>query len=162
MKKKRLTRGAIIGGISGLIGFAVLAGVFSGCGPRGYHSGFHDSGPDIDRISDEITHRLDLTIDQKAQLEKMILEVRAKREEGNDWRKSAKQDVINLIRQDQIGKADIDRLVKTHRQRMDAMVAFIGDRFIQFHSSLTPEQRHKLVDEIEKHDAYHCRYRRRW
>jgi Spy/CpxP family protein refolding chaperone len=82
MKRKRLIQGTIISGISALIGFAVLAGVFVGCGPRGYHSSFRGSGMDVDRIGKEIAHRLDLTADQKVQVEKLVEEARTKREEG--------------------------------------------------------------------------------
>lgn len=162
MKKKSVIKKMIIGGVSGLIGFAVLAGVFVGCGPRGYHSGFRGPGMDVGRISEKIADRLDLTAEQKAELEKMVSEAKAKREEGSDWKKSMQQDVINLVRQDRIGQADIDRLVKVHRQRMDEAVAFLSERFIRFHASLTPKQREKLVAEIENHDSHHCRYRRRW
>ncbi len=159
MKKKRLIKGIVMGGISGLLGIFILTGVFAGCGPRRYHSSFRGSTMDVDRISKKMADRLDLTEEQRIQLKKMVSEVRAKREEGSDWKKSAKQDVINLIRQERIGQADIDRLVETHRQRMDALIAFLGDRFIRFHASLNSEQREKLVAEIEKHDSHHCRHR---
>jgi Spy/CpxP family protein refolding chaperone len=162
MEKKRLIKRTIIGGSFGLVGLAILAGVFVGCGHRGYHSRFSGPGMDAARISGEIAKRLDLTPDQKAQLEEMVSEAKAKHEEGKDWKKSMQQDVITLVRKDRIGQADIDRLVKVHRQRMDEAVSFLSERFIRFHATLTPEQREKLVAEIENHDSHHCRFRRRW
>ena len=163
MKKKSLMKGAIVTGLTGVVIFALIAGIFVGCGHRSYRSGIQDSGKHIEWVSKKIADRLELTADQKASLEEIITEIHEKRKEGSAWRKSAQQDVISLVRQTQIEQKDIERLVDAHRQHMEKVVAFLSDRVIEFHALLTPEQREKLAEEIEKHEPGHwrrCRYKK--
>ncbi len=163
MKKKSLIKGAIVAGVAGLVVIALMAGVFVGCGHRSYHSGSQDPGMHVEWLSEKIADRLDLTTDQKSRLEEIVADVHEKRQEGRTWRKSARQDVINLVRQEQLEQKDIDRLVDMHRQHMDEVIAYLSDRIIEFHALLTPEQREKLAGEIEKHEPGHwrqCRYKK--
>ena len=119
MKKKSLIKGAIVAGVAGLVVIALMAGVFVGCGHRSYHSGSQDPGMHVEWLSEKIADRLDLTTDQKSRLEEIVADVHEKRQEGRTWRKSARQDVINLVRQEQLEQKDIDRLVDMHRQHME-------------------------------------------
>ncbi len=163
MKKKSLIKGAIVAGVGGLVVIALMAGVFVGCGHRAYHSGSQDPGMHVEWLSGKIADRLELTADQKTKLEGIVADLHEKRQEGRTWRQSMRQDVINLVRQEQIEQKDIDRLVDMHRQHMDQMITFLGDRVIQFHALLTPEQREKLAGEIEKHEPGHwrkCRFKK--
>lgn len=163
MKKKSVIKGVLISGLTAMAVLAVLAVVFVGCGHRGYYSDSKDPGRHVEWFSGKIADRLDLTTDQKDQVKEMLSDLHEKRSEGRSWRQSARQDVINLVRQEQIGQSDIDRLVDTHRQHMDEMVTYLSDRVIQFHALLTPEQREKLATEIENHKpghGRHCRYKK--
>ena len=163
MKKKSLIKGATVAGVTGLVVIALLGGIFVGCGHRAYHSGSQDPGMHVEWLSEKIADRLELTTDQKARLEEIVTDLHEKRQEGQEWRKSARQDVINLVRQEQIEQKDIDRLVDMHRQRMDKLITYLSGQIIEFHALLTPEQREKLAGEIEKHEPGHwrqCRYKK--
>ena len=163
MKVKKAIKGTLVIGLTSMAVLAILAGIFVGCGHRGYRSGFEDPERRMEWVSSKIADRLDLTADQKAKVEAMLSDLHEKRREGRPWRQAAKQDIVKLVRQEQIGQDDINRLVETYRQRMDKMVAYAGDRVIEFHALLTPAQREKLAIEIENHKHGHwrqCRFKK--
>ena len=114
-------------------------------------------------FSGKIADRLDLTDDQKSGVEELLTKMHEKRREGRNWRLSLRQDMLTLVRQDQIGQDDINRVIATHKEQMEEMVAYAGDRIIEFHALLTPEQREKLATEIESHQSGHwrrCRFKK--
>ena len=63
---------------------------------------------------------------------------------------------------DEISKESLDQIIAQNRVRMDELISVLTDGIIEFHQMLTPEQRDKLVAEIEKHKEGGCWYRRRW
>jgi hypothetical protein len=45
---------------------------------------------------------------------------------------------------------------------LDDMISMFADRLVEFHQMLTPEQRTKLLAEIEKHEEWRGRYHMHW
>ncbi len=163
MKTKRIIKGSLFTGLTAIAVLAILAVVFVGCGRRGYHSTPEESTKRLEWFSGKIADRLDLTTDQKSKVEGLLTELHEKRGESRDWHQSVRQDMLALVRREKIGQDDINRVVETHRQQMDEMIAFAGDRVIEFHALLTPVQREKLAKEIENHrpgDRRHCRFKK--
>jgi len=158
MKAKSIIKGTLFTGLTAIGILAILAVVFVGCGRRGYHSSSEDSKRHVEWFSGKIADRLELTTDQKSRIDEMLTDLHEKRREGRTWHQSVRQDLLELVRREQIDQEDINRLVDTHRQRMDEMIAFAGDRVIEFHALLTPAQREKLAKEIENHQPGRGRY----
>jgi Spy/CpxP family protein refolding chaperone len=88
---------------------------------------------------------------QKAKLEKIKDEFLAKRPEMSKTREDAIKEANELMRSAEIDKAKLDALVAKSQTHANDMVGFIASKFTEIHDMLTPEQREKLVAQIEKH-----------
>ncbi len=160
MRTNRIFRKFFIGALAVMAGLAVMSFVFVGCGHRGTYFKDDDAKSHLEWFSGKIADRLDLSTDQKARVDVLLTELHEKRGKSRQWRQSLRQDVLTLVRQEQIDLNDIDRIVAPMQQHMKEMVAFAGDRIIEFHALLTPDQREKLAKEIETHQHKHGKWRR--
>ena len=157
MKTKSIVKGFLFTGLAILVILTVFSLVFVGCGRRGYHSTVEDSKERMEWFSGKIADRLDLSANQKSRVEELLTELHDKRGEGRQWHQSVRQEMLALVRQEQVDQEDINRVVEPVRQHMEEIVAFAGDRIIEFHALLTPAQREKLAKEIEDHQPGHWR-----
>jgi Spy/CpxP family protein refolding chaperone len=88
---------------------------------------------------------------QKAKLEKVKDEFLAKRPEMARMREETVKQANELMRSPEIDKAKLSALVDKNQSQAAEMIRFIGDKFVEIHDMLTPEQREKLVTMVEKH-----------
>ncbi len=133
-----------------------LIGGVAAC-KHGRHPGGFDEF-DLAAATDRIASRLDLTESQKADLERIAGEIAEKAKAMHADRESLHKEIADLVRQDAIDRADIDRLVDEKMEKMVTMVDFTAERLIAFHSTLTPEQREKIATRIENRSSGGCRF----
>jgi len=88
---------------------------------------------------------------QKAKLEKIKDEFLAKRPEMIKTREETVKEANELMMSAEIDKARLDALVAKSQAHTNDVVGFITSKFTEIHDMLTPEQRAKLVAQIEKH-----------
>lgn len=140
----------------------VLAGALLFTGFHAKRSFAHDPDRFIERKLDKIAETLELNTDQKAQLTQMAQEMKTKHEELRGSRTAAKEEIFGELSKDVIDKAVLDAHYSNAKRRFDEVYELFTTRFVEFHQSLTPEQREKLVAEAEKRHEGRCGFHRRW
>ena len=134
-----------------LIGMLISGVVlFSGCRRNG-HS--HKA----EFMMDYISETLDLTESQQAQLDQIKDELMAKGQQMHADRASMHEEVVAQLRSEEIDQARVKALIAEHRAKMDEIVDLAVARLAEFHRTLTPEQKEKLIAKIETFKKWHHR-----
>lgn len=134
-----------------LIGM-LISGValFSGC-RRNSHS--HKA----EFVVDYISETLDLNESQQAQLDQIKDELLAKAQGMHADKESMREELVAQLRSEEIDRVRVKTLVAEHRAKMDEIVDLIVVRLAEFHKTLTPEQKEKLITKIETFKKWHHR-----
>lgn len=160
MKKKKSRKTIITILVFGLLFLAA-------CSPG--HS-YHSHGPSKYRspqkrvawLKEEIADRLELDDIQKVRLDEITADLIDSGKEMNAVRASIRDTVISEFRKDEISKENLTQVFSENRAKFDDMISMFADRLVEFHQMLRPEQRAKLVAEIEKHQERWGKHHRRW
>ena len=145
MVKKALT-------ISLICAFIVGALVFNGCRS---HSANHKAEFMVDYISET----LDLNESQKAQLDGIKEEFLEKAKEMHAKREAMHAEFKTELLKETIDKQRVKELIDQKRAQMTEVVDLAVDRLAEFHSTLTQEQREKLVAKLE---YFHEKHQSHW
>ena len=108
---------------------------------------FRDHGP-FGFIMNKIVKELDLNTEQKAAIDKIQEEVKAKMDENKKERENHMSEFGNLFKQDKLDKDQLMTLSKNHDTKREEMKSFFMDELIKVHSILTPDQRTKGVEKM--------------
>ena len=65
------------------------------------------------------------------------------------------EELVAQLRREEIDKVRGKALVAEHRAQMDEILDLLVDRLAEFHKTLTPAQREKLVAKIETFKKWH-------
>ena len=142
--------------------------VFAGCHHRDYYhapyggSGHHSAEKHVEWLKEEITDRLELDEDQQKKLDDIAQRILMSAKEFQTVRTSSRETFLSEFSKNEISKDNLDQIVAQNRVRMDALISVLTDGIIEFHRMLTPEQRSKLVAEMEKHKEKGHWYHRQW
>jgi Spy/CpxP family protein refolding chaperone len=123
-------------------------GFFSGC-RRGSHA--HKA----DFILDYIVETLDLTENQQKQLNLIKDELMEKGEQMKAGRESMHEEIVAQLGSEEINQARMKNLIAERRAQIDEFIDLALARLVEFHKTLTPEQRDKLVAKIETFKRWH-------
>jgi Spy/CpxP family protein refolding chaperone len=153
MKKTILT---IVG-----ITIVVLTGMsFTACHHRG---AWFDDGPAdhaererrANYVKARIADRLELSDAQKSELDRMVDDLQAKHDEIESQRSELRAQFMELLRQDHLEAEQITNLVDSKRPEFEELLSLVAEKIAEFHNMLTPDQRTKLIAEMESH-AQRC------
>ncbi len=100
---------------------------------------------------DELSSKLDLTENQRAELKLIVDDFRKVKEDVNIERQKHREDFINILAAESFDPVDIQELVEKGQQNVDEYASRLVENVGELHESLNLEQRIKLVDEIKKH-----------
>lgn len=131
-----------------IIGLVFGVGFFSGCRPHGHHRG-------AEFVVDYVSEVLDLTEAQQQQLNQIKEELMAKREQMHATKARYHDEIVAQLLSEEINQARVKEIIAEHRAQMDEMVDLMVGRFAEFHSTLTPEQKTKLVNKLEEFHKWH-------
>ena len=145
MLKKGLTIALIGIFISGAL-------IFTGCRS---HSHQHKAEFMVDYIAETI----DATDEQRAQLDGIKDEFVAKAKEMHDQKAAMHAAFMAELRKEEISPENLKDLIDQKRAQIDEFINLAMDRLIEFHKTLSAEQREKLVTKIE---YYHEKHQDRW
>ena len=145
MLKKGLTIALIGIFISGAL-------IFTGCRS---HSHQHKAEFMVDYIAETI----DATDEQRAQLDGIKDEFVAKAKEMHEQKEAMHAAFIAELRKEQISRETLNGLIDQKRAQMDAFINMALDHLIDFHQTLTEEQREKLAAKIE---YFHEKHQHKW
>jgi Spy/CpxP family protein refolding chaperone len=160
MKKKKTRKTIITVLVFGLLFLAA-------CSPR-HSSHFQGSSkfrsPDkrMEWLKTEITDRLELNQSQKTRLDEITKDLIDSGKEIHTIRTSIRDVVMTELRKNEISKENLIQVFSENRAKFDDMISMFANRLVQFHQMLQPEQRARLVAEIEKHQVKYEKYHRHW
>lgn len=145
-----------------VLGTFLLAG-FWGCQRAAAHDNEDGGFPQhkVDRIKEELTKKLELTDIQVAELDRIIENLKTRHAELHATCPELRNAFFDELRKDQLSAEEIRQLFESRRPAFEEMLTVISEGIADFHAVLTPEQREKLVAELEAHKN-HCRFRRHW
>ena len=128
----------------------LIAGVagFSGCRRHGHA---HKAEFMVDYISET----LDLNESQQAQLNQIKEELMEKAQKMHANKESMHEELVTQLRSEEIDQALVKAKIAEHRVQMDDIIDLIVVRLAEFHKTLTPEQKEKLVAKIETFKKWH-------
>lgn len=145
-----------------VLGAFLLAG-FWGCQRAAAHGDGNDafSRHKVDWVKKELTDKLELTETQEAELDRIIETVKAEHADLHAAYPDFRSAFFDELRKDQLTAGEIRELFESRRPAFEEMMTVILEGIADFHAVLTPEQREKLVAEMEAHKD-RCRFRRHW
>jgi periplasmic protein CpxP/Spy len=114
-------------------------------------------GGDPHKMADHIVKmmrdKLDLTVDQTTKVQALANEVadtlvaRHKNHTGG----KGQDELLKQLRSNTVDTAALDQEIVTREAKFQEMHGFMIQKFVELHDILTPEQRGKLADFLEKH-----------
>ena len=128
------------------------AALFVGCNHRG-----HGRGAAF--MLDYMSEALDLNEDQQAMASSYKDEIMAKVKSMHSEKKQMHDEIKTQLAGESIDKLRVKALVAKHRVGMDEVIDLVVERVADFHATLSPEQRTKLITKLEKFEK---RHRRNW
>jgi Spy/CpxP family protein refolding chaperone len=108
-----------------------------------------------EHVVEHLVSTLNLNAEQTAKLEKMKEEFLAKRPEIAKMREESMADLKEMMLSPQTDRAKLDARTEKIQAHASDMIKFLSAKFAELHDILTPEQRSKLVAEMEKHAERH-------
>ena len=134
-----------------LIGM-LISGValFSGCRR-------HSHGHKAEFMVDYISETLDLNESQQAQLDQIKDELMEKAQQMHADKESMHAELVAQLRSEEIDQMRVKAVIAEHRAQMDEIVDLVVVRLAEFHKTLTPEQKEKLIAKIETFKKWHHR-----
>jgi Spy/CpxP family protein refolding chaperone len=145
MVKKGLTIVLICVFISGAL-------VFTGC-----RSHSHDGK--VEFMVDYVAETLDLTEPQREQLDGIKEEFMAKAKEMHAQKEAMHAEFMAELRKENIDQENLKDLIAQKRANMDEFINLAVARLVEFHKTLSTEQREKLVAKIE---WFHEKHQHSW
>lgn|SRR5512143_3821031 len=104
-----------------------------------------------ERVVQHMVTNLKLDADQTAKLEKMKEEYLARRPDMVKMREETMKDFRELMLSPQLDQAKLNARREKIQAHADDLIRFVTDKFAEIHDMLTPEQRSRLVEDMEKH-----------
>ena len=98
----------------------------------------------------KIAKELKLNKQQKVELDRIKDEIMVKKAEFKVNHDEIKNAVLSQVKSDSIDQAALNGLFGDKELEFKEMRAFLINKCAEFHSILTPEQRLKLADKMEK------------
>ena len=139
-----------------VVGALLYAGFYPGT------SFAYGNGRFVGCMVDKFADDLELNTQQREQLMQIVEEVRSKHQEMHSLHAAEKNGLIEELRSQEIDREKLDSMYSNTKNRFDEMYDLLVSRFLEFHKTLTPEQREQLIAEIEKHQKRHHRFHPPW
>lgn len=136
-----------------LLGLLIVVVVITGIIGLGFTRGFYDKHPGggpMGFMMFKIAKELDLTDQQKAEVEKLRDEIKAKRDQNRLTRKQDITEMEQMFRGDTFDKSKALEFAKLQDAERDEMRGFMIDQMAKFHAILTSDQRNKAVDKMKE------------
>ena len=134
-----------------MLTIALLIAAVAGFSACRRHSHAHKA----EFMVDYITETLDLDESQQEQLNQIKDEVMAEAKEMHANKESMHAELVAQLRSEEIDQALVRARIAEHRAKMDRIIDLLVMRIAEFHKTLTPEQKEKLVAKLETFKKWH-------
>ncbi len=122
--------------------FISAALVFTGCRSHSAHG-------KAEFMVDYIAETLDLNVQQRAQLDEIKEEFLAKAREMHAKKETMHDEFMAELRKEEIDQQRMKELISQKQEQMAEIMDLAVVRLAEFHRTLTPDQREKLVAKLE-------------
>ena len=150
-KKEITMKLKIFTGLSMLLSAAVFG---AACG-RGHFHHREVTEDHINRVSERIADKLDMNDVQKEKMKRLSEKIAAKLPVMKRHRSEMSDMVSRQFSSDTFNRSEVEESMKSHQDQMKEMHSFIAASMEEFHGILTPEQRKKVIDFMEKNRDKH-------
>jgi periplasmic protein CpxP/Spy len=119
--------------------------------------GCHRPSPEgmVDRIAEKLKSKMDLNVAQQEQLDGIKEELKKKMSEMKKNHASKKEEFLTMLQSDTIDQEKFKKMINERKARMDEFSSLMIEKLVKFHSTLSPEQKEKLVKYIrDRHDCW--------
>lgn len=99
---------------------------------------------------EKISEKLNLSADQKAQVERISSEIKEKMKPTREPRENLEDEFADEFKKDNMDRNKLKELAEKREMNMKEKKDFMMDKIIEFHDLLTPEQRIKAVDSMKE------------
>ena len=117
----------------------------------------HSHGHKAEFMVDYISETLDLNESQQVQLDQIKDELMAKVGPMHADKESLHEELVAQLRREEIDQVRVKAVIAEHRAQMDEIADLVVVRLAEFHKTLTPEQKEKLIAKIETFKKWHHR-----
>ena len=94
---------------------------------------------------------------QRVQLDQIKDELMTKARGMHADKDSMREELVAPLRNEEIDQERVKILIADHRAKMDEIIDLLVVRLAEFHKTLTPDQKEKLVAKIETFKKWHHR-----
>jgi len=115
----------------------------------------HSPGAKAEFMVDYVSETLDLDESQQAHLDQIKDELLEKGIQMHAGRAAMHAELAAQLRSEAIDPDRLKAMVTEHRVKMEALIDLGIIRLAEFHKTLTPEQREKLVAKLESFKKWH-------
>jgi len=106
---------------------------------------------------DYVSETLDLNESQKAHLDKIKDEMLEKGIQMRADKATMHAELITQLRSEEIDQDRLKSMVTAHKVKMEELIDLAIVKLAEFHKTLSPEQREKLVAKLESFKKWHGR-----
>jgi len=115
----------------------------------------HSPGQKAEFMMDYVSETLDLDESQQAHLDQIKDELLEKGIQMRADKAAMHGELVAQLRSEAIDPDRLKAMVTEHRVKMEALIDLGIVRLAEFHKTLTPEQREKLVAKLESFKKWH-------
>jgi len=115
----------------------------------------HSPGQKAEFMVDYVSEALDLNDSQQAHLDQIKDELLEQGIQMRAEKSTMHSELIAQLRSEEIDQGRLKSLVTEHKVKMEALIDLGIVRLAEFHKTLTPEQREKLVAKLESFNKWH-------
>jgi len=131
------------------ISLLVISGLLiAGCGPRRFFCATPEDRAAM--IVKKMTRDLDLTKEQVDRVNRIKDEILAKTKPLRDERESVHQQVKALVTGATLDRNAVNKFISGREDKIRALKPFFVDKIVEFHALLTPEQRNRVAEKMDK------------
>jgi Spy/CpxP family protein refolding chaperone len=110
-----------------------------------------------DNIIEDLTENLELNATQQQQLQVIKGELLAEFAEMKKARGSHHEEIYAELQKDVLDQGHLKNMVNARKAKMDDIANLMIGELAKFHSTLSPEQKKKLVEYLKKKEKFHNR-----
>ena len=115
----------------------------------------HSPDQKAEFMVDYVSETLDLSESQRAHLDQIKKEMLEKAMEMRADKKTMHAELVVQLKREKIDKDSLKSMVNDHKNKMEVLIDLGIERLAEFHETLTPEQREKLVGKVESFKKWH-------
>jgi Spy/CpxP family protein refolding chaperone len=142
---------SVMGVMAAVLLFGFIACDRAGNGPPCFGRGAGTQEEKVAHVKQWVSKRLDLNPEQQAELDRMLTAMADRHAALRGTHAGFKQDFLDELRKDKVQPEDLKQLIEVRRPAFEEMLDLAAKNLAAFHAMLTPEQREKLIADLQTH-----------